>query len=219
VDLFASYASSNWILIAMVKWIMACVTTPQMVVLINGSSAPFFKPSRGLCQGCPLSPYLFLLVAEGLRRWIMDAKSRRVLRGIQIGRRISLTHLLFVDDIFLFCYGSDWEIRKMLDILTLYCLGTGMEINKMKSMAYSNALKAHVMRGLRDLIPYQWGKLEEGLKYLGFIINPNNYKKEDWQWLVGKVEKRINLWCNRLLSRAGRLILVKLVLEVLLHKL
>jgi hypothetical protein len=59
----------------------------------------------------------------------------------------------------------------------------------MKSMAYNSAMKAHVMGGLRDLIPYQWGNLEEGLKYLGFIINPNNYKKEDWQWLVGKVEK------------------------------
>ena len=79
---------------------------------------------------------------------------------------------------------------KIIDILTLYCLGTNMEITMMKSMAYGSAQDALVLRGLGDMIPYQWGILEERIKYLGFIIEPNNYKQVYWKWLVHKVEKK-----------------------------
>ena len=54
---------------------------------------------------------------------------------------------------------------------------------------------------------------DEGLKYLGFRLKPNYYRKEDWNWILEKLEHRVNIWCTRWLSRAGRLILVKLVLE------
>jgi hypothetical protein len=57
--------------------------------------------------------------------------------------------------------------------------------------------------------------LDQGLKYLGFHLKPNLYKKGDWQWLIAKVEKKINHWCNRWLSRGGRLVLVKVVLEAI----
>lgn len=51
--------------IGFIRWIMGCVSSATFVVLINGAASPFFKVERGLCQGCPLSPLLFLLVAEG----------------------------------------------------------------------------------------------------------------------------------------------------------
>jgi len=55
--------------------------------------------------------------------------------------------------------------------------------------------------------------LQEGLKYLGLRLKVDRYKLTDWIWLITKVEKRINIWCHRFLSRAGRLILIKVVLE------
>jgi len=90
----------------MVKWITGCVTSSSFVVLINDSGSEFFKPSRGLRQGYPLSPYLFLLVAEGLSRAILKARRQRKLLGIKIGRRGQITHLLFVDDVLLLCFFS-----------------------------------------------------------------------------------------------------------------
>eukprot|EP00253_Pinus_taeda_P031803 PITA_31803 len=51
---------------AYISWIMACITSPSLSILINGSTSPFFHSERGLRQGCPLSPLLFLLVMEGL---------------------------------------------------------------------------------------------------------------------------------------------------------
>jgi hypothetical protein len=55
--------------------------------------------------------------------------------------------------------------------------------------------------------------MDEGVKYLGFHLNPNKYKKSDWAWLIRKVESRIDSWVFRTLSRGGRLVLLKSVLE------
>jgi hypothetical protein len=54
-----------------------------------------------------------------------------------------------------------------------------------------------------------------GMKYLGFHLKPNNYKKVDWLWLIEKLEKRLNIWSHKWLSKVGRLVLVKFVLEAI----
>lgn len=56
--------------------------------------------------------------------------------------------------------------------------------------------------------------VELGIKYLGFILKHNDYHKKDLDWMIQKVEKRLHLWCNKWLSKGGRMILVKSVLEV-----
>jgi hypothetical protein len=68
-----------------VKWIIACVFLVSFAVLINGATFELFKLSRGSRQGCPLSPYLFLLVDEGLSRSLANARRRRSLQGIKVG--------------------------------------------------------------------------------------------------------------------------------------
>jgi hypothetical protein len=50
---------------------------------------------------------------------------------------------------------------------------------------------------------------------LGFYLKPNLYKKCDWQWLIAKVEKKLNTWCNQWLSKGVRLVLVKEVMEAI----
>jgi hypothetical protein len=77
LDLKKSYDCTNWdylrlMLIQcgfghhMTKWIMGCVTSASLAILINGEATNFINNERGLCQGCPLSPLLFILVMEGL---------------------------------------------------------------------------------------------------------------------------------------------------------
>ena len=57
--------------------------------------------------------------------------------------------------------------------------------------------------------------LEEGLNYLGFHLKPNDYQIKDWNLLIAKVECRINTWQQTWISRAGRLVLIKSILEAI----
>jgi hypothetical protein len=108
-----------------IDWIMGCVTSGSFAVLINGSESKFFKPTRGLRQGCYLSPLLFLIIAEGLSRAILEAKRVRAITGVNMGRALSLSHLLFVDDALLFSNVTIWEANKLQEILDLYSTTTG----------------------------------------------------------------------------------------------
>jgi hypothetical protein len=85
IDLSKAYDRASWLYIHrlpthlgfaafFVRWIMCCITTVSFSVLINGSASPFFHLERGLRQGFPLSPLLFLLVVEGINREISEEK-------------------------------------------------------------------------------------------------------------------------------------------------
>ena len=80
---------------------MGCITSANFAVLINGTPSKFFTTSRGIRQGCPLSPLLFSLVIEGLSLLIADARDNGLIKGIKISSTFVLTHLLFVDDVIL----------------------------------------------------------------------------------------------------------------------
>jgi hypothetical protein len=88
LDLLKAYDHVNWIYLMLVllqagfnlqvvKWIMGCITFVSFAILINVSALIFFKPSKGLRQGCHLLPLLFLLVAKGLSQKIKEAKRLR----------------------------------------------------------------------------------------------------------------------------------------------
>jgi hypothetical protein len=87
---------------------MGCMNSVSFSILLNDSATTFFQVERGLCQGCTLSPLLFLLVAEELSRFLAGAKMVGRFTGIKISNGMTITHLLFVDDILIFCDGSYW---------------------------------------------------------------------------------------------------------------
>ena len=78
---------------------MGCLSSANFALLVNGISSNFFPASRGIRQGCPL---LFIIVIEGLSLLIEDAQTNGRIKGISISSQLSLTHLLFVDDVILF---------------------------------------------------------------------------------------------------------------------
>ena len=112
IDLSKAHDRVNWtflhllliqigIPMQLVHWIMDCIQSTSFVLLINGYPSRFFRSSRGLRQGCPLSPFLVLLVAEALSRIIHRAKVKQTLKGVWILNLVKLTHILFVDDVLL----------------------------------------------------------------------------------------------------------------------
>ena len=93
---------------------MGCVESVNFVVLINGTPSKFFQVSRGIRQGCPLSPLLFILIIEGLSLLISNALDRGNISYIKVAPSRYLTHLLFVDDAILFGMGivEEWQHYK-----------------------------------------------------------------------------------------------------------
>jgi hypothetical protein len=86
----------------------------------------FFHLERCLRQGCPLSPLLFLLVAEGLNRAILEAKILGPFSGIKISQTFQITHLLFVDDVLIFSLGSRQDAKTLKYIQSLFSKAMGM---------------------------------------------------------------------------------------------
>jgi len=104
-----------------------------VLVLVNGTPTDFFKASRGLSQGCPLSPLLFLLLIEGPSILISNAQMTGTFRGICINGSFAITHILFVDDVLIFGTGhwDDWVALR--NVLVLFSDASGMSINMQKS--------------------------------------------------------------------------------------
>jgi len=107
----------------MTNWIMSCVDSTSFTILINGEATDFFKSSRGLRQGFPLSPLLFILVMEGLILLLKESQREGKLSGINVSRTIKILHILFVDDIIMTnaIVEEWWEIDK---VLKSFCLAS-----------------------------------------------------------------------------------------------
>jgi hypothetical protein len=198
-----------------IRWIMACISSVTFAVLINGAASPFLTSERGIRQGFPLSPLLFLLVAEGLSRALISAKNMGDFKGIKTSPNFIITHLLFVDDVLIFCSGRPRDAKTLAEILQLFRDATGMIINSQKSTLSLTRLDDSTTTLYKTLFPFPLQDLQQGIKYLGFQLKVNNYKKRDRSWLVSKLEKILYLWSFHWLSRAGRLTLTKMVLEAI----
>src|SRR3954469_23205495 len=100
---------------------MACVTTVLYSIRFNGHLLESFTPSRGLRQGDPLSPYLFLFCVEGFSALLKKAQQDHIIRGVNFGRTGPMvTHLLFVDDSIVFLEGSVESLQALRNILVVY---------------------------------------------------------------------------------------------------
>lgn len=158
-------------------WIMSCITTVSFAILINGDASHFFHAEWGLKQGCPLSPLLFLLVVEGLSRFLKKANTDGEFRGIQISPGLAITHLLSVDDIFIFFDGSHRGLQTLCQGMDLFHSATGMVINEYKLTINRGNLSDEAIRTLETLFRFQSRDLDMGVKYLGFFLKLNDYKR------------------------------------------
>ena len=120
-----------------VNLIKACTDGPWIAPLVNGIPADFFKASRGLRQGCSMSHFLYILMAETLSRKIIVENEAGYISGIKIARGVDpINHTLFVDDPLLLGGASMKIARDFNKILQKFCQISRALINKNKSDVY-----------------------------------------------------------------------------------
>ena len=138
--------ATDWI-----ERIMLCVSIVSYTVLINGEEVGPIIPRRGLRQGDPLSPYLFILCAEGLSSLITATECHGEVHGCRVCRGgPSISHLLFADDNFLFFKASVDECSFIKTILNNYeMVGSGQAINYQESgVFFSHNVNASVKHSI-----------------------------------------------------------------------
>jgi hypothetical protein len=122
----------NWI-----NSVMRCVTSSRYVVRVNGELTEPVVPTRGIRQGDPISPYLFLLCTEGLSCLLQKQEVQGELQGLKNGRLgPSISHLLFADDSIFLARSDKRSVDALQRTLALYCDGSGQKINLDKSTIF-----------------------------------------------------------------------------------
>jgi hypothetical protein len=194
-------------------WVMECVKTVKLSVLLNGQMLDSFTPSRGLRQGDPLSPYIFLLVADGLSTILNKEISTGQLKELHISRNApGISHLLFADDSVLFVEANAEQALLVKNILSTYEKSTGQLISKNKcSVLFGrNCSEDNI-----ETVNHCWETLNRKAdeKYLGLPVPEGRMDEGKFRSLKERFSKHANDWSEKYLSSGAKEVLVKSVLQ------
>lgn len=184
------------------------MTSPMFSVMVNGSLEGFFSRRKGLWQGDPLSPFLFMIMMEVLSKLL-----NRTPNGFQFLHRyekIRLTHLDFVDDLIIFCRADRCSLQFVKDILEYYEGLSGLKANIGKSSMFVAGVGQVDAMELSHFMDFSLGTLF--VRYLGLPLLSSRLCASDCGPLIQKIIARIRSWSTRSLSYVECLQLVRSVL-------
>ncbi|KAG7616431.1 Endonuclease/exonuclease/phosphatase [Arabidopsis thaliana x Arabidopsis arenosa] len=198
-----------------IGWIMQCISTVTYSFLLNNSAQGSIVPQRGIRQGDPLSPYLFILCSEVLSGLCSNAQVDGSLTGIRVALGCPrINHLLFADDTMFFCRSDEKSCFSLLNILQRYEKASGQMINKGKSAITFSAKtsdpaksKVHQILGMQQV-----GGLG---KYLGLPELFGKKKRDMFNLIIDRIRQRALCWSSRFLSTAGKATMLKSVLSAM----
>ena len=198
------------------QWIKTCVSTVQFSVLVNGSPEGFFGNSRGLRQGDPLSPLLFLLIMEVLSKMFRKFEEAGLIHGFRAGVlggfEVRISHLLFVDDTIVFCDAVPEQLMQIRKVLSCFEAVTGLKVNLSKSEMVPVGV-VDSMTSLANILCCRVGALP--MLYLGMPLGAPYKSSSVWNSVLEKIERRLASWQTLYLSKGGRLTLLKSTLSSL----
>ena len=195
-----------------VSWIMQCICTVSYSFLLNGSAQGSVIPSRGIRQGDPLSPYLFILCSEVLSGLCLKAQAEGHLPGIRVALGSPrVNHLLFADDTMFFCRSDQKSCLTLMSILHKYEEASGQMINTEKSaITFSRKTSEEAKVLTKQILKIQ---KEGGLgKYLGLPELFERKKKDLFNLILDRIRQRALSWSSKFLSCAGKATLLQSVL-------
>ncbi|KAG7543067.1 Reverse transcriptase domain [Arabidopsis thaliana x Arabidopsis arenosa] len=200
---------------AWIERVMFCVSSVSYKVILNGTPRGVIKPTRGIRQGDPISPFLFILCTEALIAQLRSAEWNGHIQGLQVSKASpSTSHLLFADDSLFFCKAEENQGKAVIDIIRAYGEASGQQLNFRKS---SVMFGKDVDNQTRSTIKRTLGISTEGGMgtYLGLPEKIHGSKTQVFSFVRDRLHSRLNTWSAKFLSKGGKEILIKSVAQAL----
>ncbi|KAL7593363.1 hypothetical protein Lser_V15G33806 [Lactuca serriola] len=193
------------------SWIHGCPSSARISVLINGAATSEFSMERGIRQGDPLSPFLFIIVAEGLHIAMEEGKEIGIFEGIKLpSQGPSLSHLQYADDVIFLGSWSIENAKNLIRILRCFELASGLKINMLKSKIYGFGVQGCELELVAWCLNCSIGSIP--FIYLGLPIGASMARAVHWNPLIAKFQAKLSKWKAFTLSFGGHLTLCKAVL-------
>lgn len=225
LDLEKAFDNINWVfLFRMMRmmgypdkwiiWIHECLSSARISVLVNGSPTRRFQMQKGIRQGDPLSPFLFILAAESLNHLFLEAVAQGSIKGLNLyDNGPLLTHLQFADDTLIFCGADSNDIIGIKNLLKAFEVMSGLKVNYHKTVVCGVGVDQSHLESFASILDCKTQSLP--ISYLGLPLGANPKLKSTWSPVIEKFQSRLSSWKHRSLSFGGRLTLVKSVLSSL----
>lgn len=198
-----------------VRLVMKCVTSVRFAIKVNGDLLPFFYPSKGLRQGDPMSPYLFLICAQGLTSLLNNYGGAYIDRGIRVSIRLPwVNHLLFADDSLIFLKAKIHSTARLNNILRIYTGCSGQAVNQEKSSVFfspnaSPPLRASVKQNL-DIHVEAFSE-----RYLGLPTAVGRITSGTFDHIHERSHSKMQGWSERNFACDGREVLLKSIIQAI----
>nr|GEX06310.1 RNA-directed DNA polymerase, eukaryota [Tanacetum cinerariifolium] len=192
------------------NWISSFLNNAIGSVLINGSPTLEFQFHKGLKQGNPISPILFILIMETLHLTFKRVLNAGLYKGISLSDSFTISHLFYADDVVFIGAWNNNNIQTLLSVLRCFYLASGLKINLHKSKSMGIGVSSNVVAAATSLI--DCSILSAPFNYLGVKVGSNMSRITSWDDAISKVSSRLSKWKLKLLSIGGRLSLLKSVL-------
>lgn len=226
LDLSKAYDRVDWDFLekALLKWgfsqqwvshVMACVRSVKFSVKFNGKLLESFSPSRGLRQGDPLSPFLFLFVADALSALVNKAIVEDGLEPVKICQRAPpISHLLFADDVLLFFQASAQQASVVKGLLNTYATSTGQLINPSKcSILFPEKCSAAIIDEVKTILQVSQEVFDP--KYLGLPVPDGRMNKGRFESILERLSRILVDWSEQYMSSGSKEILIKSVAQAI----
>ncbi|XP_058768924.1 uncharacterized protein LOC131642722 [Vicia villosa] len=193
-----------------IEWIMLAVRSVSYRYLVNGQVSDILKAKRGLRQGDPVSPLLFVLVMEYLHRCMMELKENKDFKYHPRCAKLNITNICFADDLMLFARGDVLSVKTMMCTFNKFSEETGLKANPDKCKVFFGGTDYDIQHAIRVATGCVEGTLP--IRYLGVPLTSRKLSVIQCQPLIDKMVERIQHWSVKFLSYAGRQQLVQSVL-------
>jgi len=182
----------------------ACVFGGSMSVLVNGSPTEEINIHRGLKQGDPLAPFLFLLVAEGFSGLMKNAVNLNLFEGFAFGGNgLVVSHLQYTDDTLCIGKATVENLWAMKSLLRGFEMASGLKINFFKSSLIGVNVSNEFMELACNFLNCSEGRLS--FKYLGLPVGANPRSMSTWEPLMEMLGGKLNTWGHKYISFGGRM--------------